>query len=299
MLVVRTRMFCVAVVGVLGMSQISFSETKVIYGEDDRKEVYDTTNSSLMVEASKSTAILVRTRDLVQDTAEFAVVNSETFEDGAGVCKEEPFSEQINPGFCSGFLVGPDLVATAGHCIRSQSVCDGTTFIFGFGYNSAPTAETDLSKVLASNVYRCKKVVKQVLENSSLGADFAVLKLDRVVTDRAPLKVRRSGTTEVGTKITVIGHPSGLPTKISGGASVRSNDESDAYFVANLDTYGGNSGSAVLNSETGEVEGILVRGETDFNYDNAKRCYLSNRCKDNDCRGEDVSKASTFQAFIP
>ncbi|WP_420540401.1 S46 family peptidase (plasmid) [Paenibacillus polymyxa] len=44
------------------------------------------------------------------------------------------------------------------------------------------------------------------------------------------------------------------------GAAVRDNPP-NAFFVANLDTYGGNSGSPVFNSDTHEVEGILVRGE--------------------------------------
>ncbi|MEK7233144.1 MAG: S46 family peptidase [Elusimicrobiota bacterium] len=34
------------------------------------------------------------------------------------------------------------------------------------------------------------------------------------------------------------------------------------FFVANLDTYGGNSGSAVFNVETNLVEGILLRSES-------------------------------------
>ena len=47
-------------------------------------------------------------------------------------------------------------------------------------------------------------------------------------------------------------------------AERRSQQSADAFFVANLDTYGGNSGSPVFNSDTHEVEGILVRGEADF-----------------------------------
>ncbi|NKC16754.1 MAG: hypothetical protein GKR94_32545 [Gammaproteobacteria bacterium] len=36
------------------------------------------------------------------------------------------------------------------------------------------------------------------------------------------------------------------------------------YFVANLDPFGGNSGSPVFNADTLTVERILVRGEQDF-----------------------------------
>lgn len=36
--------------------------------------------------------------------------------------------------------------------------------------------------------------------------------------------------------------PAGLPTKIAGGATMR-DASPNGYYVANLDTYGGNSGS--------------------------------------------------------
>ena len=58
--------------------------------------------------------------------------------------------------------------------------------------------------------------------------------------------------------------------------------------MANLDTYGGNSGSAVFNAKTGLVEGILVRGEQD--YVQKGDCRVSNVCPADGCRGEDVTK---------
>src|SRR6185295_6557109 len=97
-------------------------------------------------------------------------------------------------------------------------------------------------------------------------------------------------------KIIVIGHPAGLPTKVAGGAAVR--DEKPAgYFTANLDTYGGNSGSAVFNAVTGLVEGILVRGENDYVWKGS--CRVSNVCTNEGCRGEDVTKVSALADIIP
>jgi hypothetical protein len=87
-----------------------------------------------------------------------------------------------------------------------------------------------------------------------------------------------------------------LPLKVAGGAKVRSNS-SPGYFVANLDTYGGNSGSAVFNAQTLKVEGVLVRGETDFN--DSGSCTVSNRCSDSSCRGEDVTRIASVIPFIP
>jgi hypothetical protein len=70
-----------------------------------------------------------------------------------------------------------------------------------------------------------------------------------------------------------------------------------AFFVANLDTYGGNSGSPVFNSETHKVEGILVRGETDFTTIGA--CTVSMRCPNTGCRGEDCTRITEFAHLIP
>lgn len=76
------------------------------------------------------------------------------------------------------------------------------------------------------------------------GEDFAVIKLDRPVAQVAPLAYRQSRMMGAGGEnLTVIGHPSGLPLKVAGDASVRS--VLPEFLVANLDTYGGNSGSAV------------------------------------------------------
>jgi V8-like Glu-specific endopeptidase len=73
--------------------------------------------------------------------------------------------------------------------------------------------------------------------------------------------LRTSGTPNQGDRLTVVGYPMGLPAKIAAGAVVR--EIRSAYLVANLDTYGGNSGSAVfstdaLESGTLRVEGVLV-----------------------------------------
>lgn len=272
----------------------AFAEDRVIYGEDNRRDLYDPKVDESLVELSRSTAILIRDSDLGKDRATSVSMPKRTLKSSVGVCETEPFANQLNPGFCSGFLVGPDTFVTAGHCITSQSQCDGVSMIFGFGLDKETR---DLSTVNASEVYHCKKVIRREYQSSANGRDYAVVTLDRVVKGRAPLKVRQTGSVQVGDSIAVIGHPSGLPTKIADGAKVRSVKSADPYFQANLDTYGGNSGSAVFNMVTGEVEGILVRGENDFVRKGD--CMVSNVCKDNACRGEDVTKTELFKDLVP
>ncbi|OQB98875.1 MAG: hypothetical protein BWX80_03903 [Candidatus Hydrogenedentes bacterium ADurb.Bin101] len=95
----------------------------------------------------------------------------------------------------------------------------------------------------------------------------------------------------------VIGHPSGLPKKIAFGSEtrVRKND-AQGFFYANLDSYGGNSGSPVFNAEDGFVEGILVRGNTDFVLNGD--CFRSNILQNDNESPEQVSKSATFAGWI-
>jgi len=77
------------------------------------------------------------------------------------------------------------------------------------------------------------------------------------------------------------------------------NDESK-YYLANLDTYGGNSGSPVLSPASGLVEGILVDGQKDYEFFAEKGCYESRRCRDDgqDCSLERVTRTTVFAAHV-
>ena len=116
------------------------------------------------------------------------------------------------------------------------------------------------------------------------------------MTQGSDLALRRADLEpklSVGSELTVIGYPLGLPVKIANEGTVRG--FGSGFLVTNLDTYEGNSGSAVLNSEELSkgrllVEGILVRGENDFEM--TTPCYLSKRCPSYGCRGEDVTRAA-------
>lgn len=260
---------------------------KVIYGQDNRAEYFQAPES--WQKLADATAMLVRPNKIVPlGGGKFRFRNG-TFGDDYNLCPEEPFRDQQNPGFCSGFLVGPNTVVTAGHCIRGDMDCTQTSFVFGFGKKSA---DDPLEQVSGRQIYNCIRVVKT--QADPFGADFAIVKIDRQVTNVAPLKMRESGKVSAGDELVVIGHPVGLPTKIAADGIVRS--ENANYIVASLDTYGGNSGSAVFNARTGEVEGVLVRGETDFASKGS--CQVSNVCSQDGCRGEDVTKIEKVRAAL-
>ncbi len=265
-----------------------FAIDKVIYGDDNRKDVYACTDQ-MHVTLALSTAAMVPPENLTQDEAGNYAVTASLFSE-MGMCTEERFTNQPLTAVCSGFLVGKDLIVTAGHCIEDQSGCD--QYLWAFDYKM--TDENSPIVLSKNNVYRCKSIVERQLSNEY---DYALIRLDREVSDRRPLEVRKTGKVANKANLVVIGHPSGLPTKISDGAYVRKNT-SKGYFSANLDTYGGNSGSAVFDSKTGLVEGILVRGENDFTYDSDRSCRLSVRCTNEGCRGEDVTRITVIKALV-
>lgn len=254
---------------------------KVIYGEDNRVDVFESTNASF-IELSKSTAAMINGSNLKTLLRGEVEISGTTLQ-GRGVCAKERFSKQISAANCSGFLVGPNKLVTAGHCIKTEADCKSYKWVFDFKVEFSDQGKVN---VPANSVYSCKKIISRTLDNMSKD-DYAFIELDRKVEDRQPLKFRTSGKIEKGAKLVVIGHPTGLPTKIADGAKVRSLQ--GKFFTANLDTYGGNSGSAVFNVETEEVEGILVRGETDYVYNSQLGCQVSNVCPSEGCRGEDVT----------
>jgi len=272
------------------------ADLKVIYGDDHRRDLWEVEGEAKLTELSRSTAVLVRREDVGADEndASSSILKSANFGDSLypPLCETEPFRDQPSAGFCSGFLVGEDIFVTAGHCVRDQPACEGIAFVFDF---SVDTPDRNPAKVKKKDIFLCKELIARQLDFGE-GSDYAVIRLDRKVEGRRPLSFRTTEKVAANTELTVIGHPSGLPTKVAGGAAVRENNLDLPFFRANLDTYGGNSGSAVFNTQTGVVEGILVRGEQDFKEEDG--CTVSFTCTDDGCRGEDVTRATEFAPHV-
>ncbi len=302
------KLTLIAIVTALLMPILPFSLNaggKVIYGEDDRID-YNAMPES-MKKLANSVVSLWSSDDLTLDASKNVYkLKTQKFAEALNLCKTERFREQPIGAFCSGSLVGDDLIMTAGHCITSIENCKKTKFVFGFAIKKAGEEPKTVKK---EDVYSCSKIVARFLgkepeegaSTQGLGPDYALIKLDRKVAGRKPLPVnRKNDGLKKGLAMFVIGHPVGLPVKLAGGASVR-DASPEGYFVANLDTYGGNSGSPVFNAKTKLIEGILVRGETDFKWtqEDGKWCKVSNVVPNNGGRGEDVTKVSALSNHIP
>ncbi len=252
---------------------------RVIYGEDGRKDIFETTNPSYL-EMAKSTAAMIDSSGMRKIGNEVQIYG--TILSNLGICRSERFSDQVSAAGCSGFLVAPNKLVTAGHCITSMADCQAQKWVFDYKISSANQRTIT---VPATSVYGCKSILSRKLTPLTKN-DYALIELDRTVEDRQPVKFRSAGKVSKGDALVVIGHPSGLPTKIADGATVRSLNH--RYFKANLDTFGGNSGSPVFNVKTEEVEGILARGENDY-VPGPNGCLVANVCQNDSCRGEAVT----------
>lgn len=251
------------------------NQSTVIYGEDDRNDVIEETNP-LYLRLAESTIAQVCDNFIQEYDEEHIVLKGNTLA-SRGICQDEKFVNQPAVGNCSGFFVAQNKIATAGHCVRVR--CGEYSWVVGYKMNFRGQEEIIIPK---KNVFKNKNIVS--VENNARLEDYAVIELDGVA-DVKPLKWRVKGKVSVGDELVVIGHPWGLPTKIADNAKIRS--VNDIFFKANLDTFQSNSGSAVFNSKTGLVEGILVRGENDFAP--GKGCTAVNKIADDKGTGESVT----------
>lgn len=199
------------------------------------------------------------------------------------------FKDQPAFGGCTGFLIAPNIMVTAAHCISTDAheikngkvishvpnadkygqfnydkkywVFDYTNDIRTIQRFSTTYGYFLEANIPSSNRFMVRKVLVSVLDWKNK-IDYAVIELDRSTT-RDPFRFRTGAKVEKGDKLAMIGSPSGVPLKLTDGAKVKINSATH-WFGTNLDAFGGNSGGPVYNTEgLGLIEGILVRGRID------------------------------------
>ncbi|MBT4791222.1 MAG: trypsin-like peptidase domain-containing protein [Halobacteriovoraceae bacterium] len=264
----------------------AFAAQKVIYGEDNRVDYYLVSKSHQ--EIADATAVMINNIRIKEKKDHF-LLSKKTLRN-YGVCEGERFLEQFTAGSCSGFLIAPDLLATAGHCIQTVDDCKLIKWVFDYKLlNRSPMSR----KVLKKSVYNCVELVERGFSQSK-AIDYSIVKLDRAISDRKILKLRRSGKVNNNANLAVFGYPTGLPLKVAKGGKVRRNGAKH-FFVTNLDTFGGNSGSPVVDLKSLEVEGILIRGEDDYITDTRQDCKRVKQCSPNSCEGETVTRITNIK----
>jgi hypothetical protein len=208
--------------------------------------------------------------------------------DHFNLCQNQRFRDQPMLGFGTGFLVVQNKIVTAGHCMKD--FFDDVCVIFDFeGEGLQNEIRLERKK---GDVYFVQKA-EVVVDDPPLGRDFAVVTLDRNVnSDIVPLELCETPIKKDASVYT-IGHPCGLPKKVAWGARVFDTSPK-THFVTNLDAFGGNSGSPVLN-DAHQVCGILVRGKEDFVQ--VGDCYVAAEFPLNSA-GEEVCPTSIWSSSI-
>jgi V8-like Glu-specific endopeptidase len=168
---------------------------------------------------------------------------------------------QAKGASCTAFLVGPNLVASAGHCLATEAGMTSTRFVFGFTADAA--GGNPVTTVPISDVYQC---AAGSLQQSNPGtgandADWSLCRLTRAAGDRPVLPIRYAPNLGVNQAVHVFGHPDGLPHKHTFSGTVKAFSSTVERFDHNLDVFGGNSGSPVLDA-LGVVTGIHVISPT-------------------------------------
>jgi V8-like Glu-specific endopeptidase len=255
----------------------------LIYGSDDRRDLYEVDDVEVRSLALSATAALMPPRSVKSTATGSLEFGSETLIDVFDLCDSERFISQPSLATCSGVLLDDDLVVTAAHCVTFLP-CQDQLWVFGYAIGREG-ARPLLDEAF---VYRCRSVPVHQYGAAEDGRrlDFAVVQLDRPVSlDQRAAPI----ATEIisgGERATVIGYPSGLPVKVDRGATVLDARESEVdYLRLASDTFLGSSGSGVFNGQN-ELVAIVVRGGEDYEYRPDSACYVSRRIVE----GQDFGK---------
>lgn len=292
------QIFCLSLF--LTLTCASHSEAKIniqssgvnsIYGKDDRELITKKTDARIL-ELSKSIALIVPV-DVLNIGMFKTTIKAASLQETMNMCVSEHFVTKPAVSGCTGFLVAPNIMATAGHCFVDESDCATKKIIFDV--NSKEQSRKGYS-VNSNNVYSCARIISTMYDMNRLDEhDYALIELDRTPKRRAALKLNMSKKIENSANVFMVGHPFGMPLMLSREAALINNNGT-YQFTAGLDSFEGNSGSPVFNSKTMEVEGILVNGQEDLVYDPENECYR-NKIYDG-LGGEGVFRASELPPFL-
>ncbi len=290
--------------------QLTFA---AVYGSDDRQDVVTVGNQQVKA-AAKSTAIMIA-NTLISERPNATIdldfqPLSTTF--GSNVCTDQKFHNQISAGVaCTGFLIGQDLMVTAGHCmINVGEVKQGLTpfcteFSWLFDFQNNTQGQASIKGLSKDRLYRCQKVLyakntttyNSATQKFDFDDDFAIIQLDRPVPNRSPLKLA-GPLAAIGQGVSSIGYPNGIPMKYMNNGKVLDQPNSK-YFRTTLDMFEGNSGGPIFNAAF-DVIGIEVRGfPADFIWSPQRQCNVVNKCNGmaQSCQLADEKESAGEHAF--
>jgi hypothetical protein len=168
--------------------------------------------------------------------------------------------------WCTGTLISHNLFMAAAHCFSQNPNgwkvprIDGTDdpipsteiarrMHVNFGYQIDPSGDLRTPEVFQ---------VVELVEHRLGGLDVAILRLEGDPGSRFGIGRIAAQDADVGDMLAIIGHPAGRPKRIEAGPLVRFDGHRLRYD--GIDTLGGNSGSAILQSPSGAIVGVHTNG---------------------------------------
>ena len=271
---------------------------EAVYGTDDRVFIEDYKNNQIKWYSLSVAAVVHQDNIEMGEFPLLSMIFGETLENDNYLCSDEKYAKKFTAAKCSAFLVGKDLLMTAGHCITGPESCKENKFIFEFRNDLIFSRSQDEVFVPKDSIYGCKEIIHREY-NYDTQNDFSLVRLDREVIGREPLKFRTSEKIDIDARVVALGHPSGLPMMAHEGRILK--NKNPFFFSTNMDTFAGNSGGPVINLETGLVEGIMVRGEEDYIIDDNLDCYRHKKCPEDGkgCLGEEVTRITVIPELVP
>ena len=262
-------------------------EPSVIYDSDNRIELHEVKSSTSYFTA-RATIAFFKKDALQEETDGTTTVLGKTYGEENNLCPEERFYAQPAGAFCSGVLIAEDMVLTAGHCV-DKNFCKNTRLAIDY---SIDAVDRNPRTLRTTDILDCAEVVRRGSVAKRL--DFALLRL-KTKPPVNPVAFTKTEMT-VGQEITLTGYPAGLPMKVVEGDKITSVGRLYAY--APLDAFGGSSGSPVVDSHSGDLLGILVGGEDDFEKAPKRSCQRVRKCTKEKCQGEQVLKISAIMKAL-
>ncbi|MCA9695612.1 MAG: trypsin-like peptidase domain-containing protein [Myxococcales bacterium] len=256
----------------LGAALANYCERNVPGHGDSRKELDDDGVTKQQRACARSVALVVGRNSLEeQPDGSFKLDNQPLHERVKNLCRDEPFREQSTARGArgTGFLFEDSLhLMTTNHVLlHPQEGDDPSALRVVFGFHNL----TNVTSLPAASVF-------DVAHIESRSNDLMRLRLNRpVALDGIEPLTPSAHPVQPGSRVYAVGHPYGLPMKVTGSAGV-STATRPQHLQADLDTYACSSGSPVLHAETHAVVGVAVRGAIIFLNDHATDCQHSMLC---------------------